>query len=179
MADPDSQIQPESPPAPAGNQRARKRYVLVDADGKRTQKANVYTGNGPYQAAAKAARRLIEKRSKASGDDASPVDAEVRFHVRAVNDRSVWTYVASGVELPPEKATYMRIETDAETGKRKRKRIAYEDYKALGDDERRKVACHRRKILLKRVDKPISKRQRAAEAKRAAAAAAAAAAKKE
>jgi len=58
----------------------------------------------------------------------------------------------------------MRIETDPETNKRKRKRISYEDYRALGDDERRKVACHRRKIMLKRVDKPVPKRQRAAAA---------------
>lgn len=160
MADPDDSVLISTAPVESSSSltgRPRKRYVLVDVSGKRLQKANVYTGKGPYQAAAKAARRLIEKRSRSDIEPAEPADAEIEFHVRAVNDHNVWSYVASGIELAPEKATYMRVETD-ESGKRKRKRISYDDYRELDDDARKRVACHRRKIMLKRINKPVSAR---------------------
>lgn len=147
----------------SSEKRPQKRYVLVDSNGKRLNKANAYTGKGPYQAAAKAARRLIEKRSRENPD--SPKDAEIQFHVRAVRDKAIWSYSAESLELPPEKATYMSVETDNESGKRKRKRITYEDFNTLDDDAKRKVACHRRKIRLTRINKPVRPKRVSASSK--------------
>jgi hypothetical protein len=139
----DAQKISKTPKTPSKTPQSKKRYVVVSEDGKRLS-GGVYHGKGPFQAASKAAGRLIR-----SGDA-----KEVEFRMREVSgkgdsnpNKTIRKYSAKSVTLKPEEATYL-IPGKGDDSK-KRKRIGYDEYKKLDDDEKKKVVCYRRKTSVK------------------------------